>query len=100
MAKTAMDGANYTRVQKGHSIVIHILLCFVGIGLITIPYYSLSPNHYWHLQQIYVEPMKTAELLGSLRYIRGIIFLLLKVCSVKQRKEFVDGYSKLLYLAN
>lgn len=49
MTKTAMDGANYTRVQKGHSIVIHILLCGVGIGFITIPYYSLSPNHYWHL---------------------------------------------------
>jgi len=39
---------NYVREQKGHSIIKHILLCFIGVGLFTIPYYSLSPNHYWH----------------------------------------------------
>ena len=42
------DKALYTRQQKGHSIIKHILLCFVGVGLFTITYYSLSPNHYWH----------------------------------------------------
>ena len=46
------DKALYTRQQKGHSIIKHILLCFVGVGLFTIPYYSLSPNHYWHAQGI------------------------------------------------
>jgi len=40
--------ANYVRQQKGHSIIKHILLCCVGVGLFTIPYYSISPNHYWH----------------------------------------------------
>ncbi|MDR1432381.1 MAG: DUF2510 domain-containing protein [Propionibacteriaceae bacterium] len=40
--------AHYTRQQKGHSLILHICLCFLGIGLITIPYYSISPNHYWH----------------------------------------------------
>ena len=42
------DGAQYFRQQKGHSLVKHILLVFVGVGLFTIPYYSLSKNHYWH----------------------------------------------------
>lgn len=42
------DKALYTRQQKGHSIIKHIFLCFFGVGLFTIPYYSLSPNHYWH----------------------------------------------------
>lgn len=35
--------------QRGHSIIIHLLLLSVGIGFITIPYYTLSPKHYWHL---------------------------------------------------
>lgn len=43
------DGARYVRQQKGHSLVLHILLIFVGVGMITIPYYSISKNHYWHL---------------------------------------------------
>lgn len=47
-AQTAKDGATYVRQQKGHSLVLHILLACVGIGLITIPYYSISKNHYWH----------------------------------------------------
>ena len=46
------DKALYTRQQKSHSIIKHILLCCVGVGLFTIPYYSLSPNHYWHAQGI------------------------------------------------
>ena len=44
----ANDGAQYVRQQKGHSLVLHILLCFVGVGLFTIPYYTISKNHYWH----------------------------------------------------
>lgn len=35
--------------QHGHSIAIHLFLCCFGIGLLTIPYYTLSPKHYWHL---------------------------------------------------
>lgn len=38
----------YVRNQKGHSIIAHIFLIFIGVGLFTIPYYSISPNHYWH----------------------------------------------------
>ena len=39
----------YVRQQKGHSLVKHILLCFVIIGVFTILYYTISKNHYWHL---------------------------------------------------
>lgn len=42
------DGAQYIRQQKGHSLVKHILLCFVVVGFFTIPYYTISKNHYWH----------------------------------------------------
>jgi hypothetical protein len=35
--------------KKGHSILFHLLLCCVGIGFITIPYYTLSSRHRWHL---------------------------------------------------
>ena len=44
----AKDGASYVRRQKGHSLILHILLMGVGVGLITVPYYSISKNHYWH----------------------------------------------------
>lgn len=39
--------ANYTREQKGHSIVKWI---FFGVFVLWIPaiYYTFSPNHYWH----------------------------------------------------
>jgi hypothetical protein len=37
----------YTRQQKGHSIILHLLLgCF--ILWINVIYISVSPNHYWH----------------------------------------------------
>ena len=39
---------SYVRQQKGHSIIAHILLCCVGVGLFTIPYITLSKSHYWH----------------------------------------------------
>ncbi len=35
--------------KKGHSLILHLLLCAVGVGFITIPYYTLSSKHYWHL---------------------------------------------------
>lgn len=42
------DGAQYFRQQQGHSLIKHILLCCVLVGFFTIPYYSISKNHYWH----------------------------------------------------
>lgn len=39
---------SYVRKQTGHSIIKHVFLMCVGVGLFTIPYYSVSPNHYWH----------------------------------------------------
>ena len=46
--RNSRDGANYVRVQKGHSLVLHLL--FGGI-LLYIPtiYFAVSPNHYWHI---------------------------------------------------
>lgn len=38
----------YTREVKGHSLIKHILLLFVGVGFITIPYITISKGHYWH----------------------------------------------------
>lgn len=50
MARTARDGANYVRMQKGHSILFWLIMCSVGgIGLPFLVYYTVSPNHYWHL---------------------------------------------------
>jgi hypothetical protein len=40
--------ANVVRVQKGHSLVAHLLLGWVFLWIPAI-YYTLSPNHYWHL---------------------------------------------------
>lgn len=39
--------SNYTRVQKGHSLTLHILF---GAIVLYIPlvYFTISPNHYWH----------------------------------------------------
>lgn len=43
----ARSGAQYTRSQKGHSLVG--LLCFDWITLyIRTIYYAISPNHYFH----------------------------------------------------
>lgn len=38
----------YVRNQKGHSIILWVLF---GAFLLWIPaiYYTISPNHYWHL---------------------------------------------------
>ena len=43
------DKAQYVRQQKGHSLVLHILLMCVLVGFFTVPYYSIRKNHYWHL---------------------------------------------------
>lgn len=41
---------NYGTTMQGHSIILHIcLLLFCGVGLITIPYITLSKRHYWHM---------------------------------------------------
>ncbi len=44
----ARDRAQYVRQQRGHSIIKHVLF---GWMLMWIPaiYYTLSPNHYWHM---------------------------------------------------
>jgi len=44
----SQNNFHYTREQKGHSIILHVCLIFVMVGMITIPYYSLSKAHYWH----------------------------------------------------
>lgn len=40
--------AQYVRQQKGHSILMWV---FFGWILLWIPavYYTVSPNHYWHI---------------------------------------------------
>ena len=48
MARQAGDGANYVRMQKGHSIIKCLILCCFGIGIPFLIYYTISPNHYWH----------------------------------------------------
>lgn len=40
---------SYVRNQKGHSLTLWILLSFAAIGIPWLIYYSVSPNHYWHL---------------------------------------------------
>ncbi|QZD98650.1 membrane protein [Microbacterium phage Juicer] len=45
--RQARDRAQFTRVQKGHSLILHLTL---GALVLWIPaiYISVSPNHYWH----------------------------------------------------
>ena len=47
-SKTYVEKNNSTN-RKGHSILLHLLLCCVVIGFFTIPYYTFSSRHYWHL---------------------------------------------------
>lgn len=46
--RQAADRAQYVRQQTGHSILLHL---FFGWILLWIPaiYYTVSPNHYWHI---------------------------------------------------
>jgi hypothetical protein len=37
----------YNRQQKGHSIIVHVLLGFLCLW-INVIYITVSPNHYWH----------------------------------------------------
>jgi hypothetical protein len=46
-SRKARDKAVYTRQQKGHSLVKHVLLG-IFVLWINVIYLSVSPNHYWH----------------------------------------------------
>lgn len=47
--KTSRDGAQYIRQQKGHSWLLHwVVLGIFSLFIVPI-YYSVSPNHYWHI---------------------------------------------------
>ena len=48
MAKESKNGTLYTRQQKGHSLVLNLLLIGPMTLFVTTVYYSVSPNHYWH----------------------------------------------------
>lgn len=37
----------YTRPQKGHSLILWLLIGGVVLWIPAI-YYTVSPNHYWH----------------------------------------------------
>lgn len=41
----------YVRQQKGHSVLIWLLISVItaGIGFIVMIYYTISKNHFWHL---------------------------------------------------
>lgn len=41
----------YVRQQKGHSVLIWLLISIVtaGLGLIVMLYFTISKNHFWHL---------------------------------------------------
>jgi uncharacterized protein DUF2510 len=45
--RQARDRAQYTRGQKGHSIIRHLLFGWMVLYIPTI-YYAVSPNHYFH----------------------------------------------------
>lgn len=47
--KQSRDRAQYVRQQKGHSWVLHWLVLGIFTCFIVPIYYSVSPNHYWHL---------------------------------------------------
>lgn len=48
MAKQSRNGTLYTREQKGHSLILNLLVIGPLTLYITTVYYSVSPNHYWH----------------------------------------------------
>lgn len=47
--RKARDKSIYNRQQKGHSLVLNLLLIGPLTLFITTIYYSVSPNHYWHI---------------------------------------------------
>lgn len=46
--KQSRDLAQYVRNQKGHSLILNLLLIGPLTLWITTIYYTVSPNHYWH----------------------------------------------------
>ena len=48
MARQAGDGANYVRMQKGHSLIFWLLASVFLVGIPFLIYYTISPNHFWH----------------------------------------------------
>jgi len=47
MSLAGVDGAIYTRQQKGHSIIFHLLVGFFVLW-INVIYLTVSKNHFWH----------------------------------------------------
>jgi len=47
--KQSRDRAQYTRQQKGHSLVLHWFVLGIFSVFIVPIYYSVSPNHFWHI---------------------------------------------------
>lgn len=45
--KQSRDRAQYTRQQKGHSLILHLLFGGFVLWIPTI-YFAASPNHYFH----------------------------------------------------
>lgn len=43
------DNAVYVRQQKGHSLILNLLLIGPLTLYITTVYYSVSKNHFWHI---------------------------------------------------
>jgi hypothetical protein len=46
--KVARDRAQCVRNQKGHSLILNLLLIGPLTLWITTIYYTVSPNHFWH----------------------------------------------------
>lgn len=46
--RQSRDRAQYTRQQKGHSLILNLLIIGPLTLWITTIYISVSPNHYWH----------------------------------------------------
>lgn len=47
--KQSRDKAQYVRQQKGHSFIVHWFILGIFTCFIVPVYYSVSPNHYWHI---------------------------------------------------
>ena len=47
VVKQGRDKAIYTRQQKGHSLILHLLFGWLALYIPAI-YITFSPNHYWH----------------------------------------------------
>lgn len=45
--RQSRDRAQYVRQQKGHSLILHLLVGMLVLW-VNVIYISASPNHYWH----------------------------------------------------